>query len=112
MDSYGERERRRRRAAQEAEWRRSMLDAGCFNPDELSEQGRRILAWLAEWDDWTVGGVVEMLSAAYRAGLAVGRIERKPAAQDRGDHDRRRDSATARLDAIEQQRPEDPEVGL
>jgi hypothetical protein len=111
MDSYGERERRRRRA-QEAEWRRSMLDAGSINPDELSEQGRRILAWLAEWDDWTVGGVVEMLSAAYRAGLAVGRIERRPTAQDRGDDDRRRDSATARLDAIERQRPESPEVGL
>ena len=45
MDSYGERERRRRREAQEAEWRRSMLDAGGFNPDELTEQGRRILAW-------------------------------------------------------------------
>jgi hypothetical protein len=112
MDSYGERERRRMRAAQEAEWRRSMLDAGGFNPDDLSEQGRRILAWLAEWDDWTVGGVVEMLSAAYRTGLAVGRLERTAAGQDRGGHDRRRDSATARLDAIERRRPESPEVGL
>jgi hypothetical protein len=112
MDSYGERERRRMRAVQSAEWRRSMLDAGSVDPDELSEQGRRILAWLAEWDDWTVGGVVEMLSAAYRAGLAAASAEREPAAQDRGDYDRRRDSATARLDAIERQRPESPEVGL
>jgi len=107
MDSYGERERRRSQAVQHAEFRRRMLGAGGINADGLSEQGRRILAWLAEWDDWTVGGVVEMLGAAYRAGISAATTEREPATRDR------RDIApiTTRLNSLDGQRRE-PELGL
>jgi hypothetical protein len=105
-----ERERRRRMAAQSARWRHQMLDAGSIDPDQLSERGRRILAWLTQWDDWTVGGVADMLTAAYQAGLAT-TTDHEPAAPEPASSGRDRDSVTARLDAI-QHRPSDPEVGL
>lgn len=63
-----EMERRAVRAVQAAEWQRRMLTAGGIDAEQLSEQGRRILGWLAEWDDWTVDGLAELLRAASVAG--------------------------------------------
>jgi hypothetical protein len=68
-----DRERQLVRNVQEAEWRRRMLRAGHIDPAQLSNQASRILAWLAEWDDWTVDGVAELLTAAHRSGLAAAR---------------------------------------
>lgn len=110
MDSGAERERQLIQAVESAQWRRDMLRAGGIAPDNLSERGQRILAWVTEWGQPTVDGVVELLGAAYRAGLAA--AEREPMAHDHGRSRRDRDSITARLDAIQQRRPQDPEVGL
>lgn len=63
-----EEERRALLAAFAARARGRMLDAGSIDPEGLSRQGRRILAWLAETDDPTVDGVVDLLAAAHRAG--------------------------------------------
>ena len=63
-----EEERRALMAAYAARVRGRMLEAGGIDPEELPRQGRRILAWLAETDDPTVDGVVDLLAAAHRAG--------------------------------------------
>jgi hypothetical protein len=96
-----ERERQLVRNVEESEWRRRMLRAGHIDPAHLSNQALRILAWLAEWDDWTVDGVAELLTAAHHAGLDAARTERTSPA----------DAAKARLAAVRRQ-PEDPAVGL
>jgi hypothetical protein len=83
-------ERQLVRNVEESEWRRRMLRAGHIDPAQLSNQALRILAWLGQWDDWTVDGVTELLTAAHRSGLAAARTE--PAPSRRG--------------------PEDPAVGL
>ena len=67
-----EEERRALMAAYAAKARDRMLDAGGIDPEELPRQGRRILAWLAETDDPTVDGVVDLLAAARRAGRREG----------------------------------------
>jgi hypothetical protein len=74
-----ERERQLVRNAQETEWRRRILHAGSVNPAQLSNRALRIVAWLAEWDDWTVDGVTELLAAAHRSGAEAGRREPMPA---------------------------------
>ena len=105
-----EMERRSIRAVEAAEWQRRMLRAGGIDPEHLSEQGRRILAWLAEWDDWTVDGVVELLTTAHRAGQ-VGATDVPDPVARRAVGDARVDAAKARLAAVRQQH-EDPAVGL
>ncbi|HMG45543.1 MAG TPA: hypothetical protein VK611_29690 [Acidimicrobiales bacterium] len=67
-----EEERRALLAAFAAEARGRMSDAGGIDSEELPRQGRRILAWLAETDDPTVDGVVDLLAAARRAGRREG----------------------------------------
>jgi hypothetical protein len=64
-----EEERRTLLAAREADQRRQIVEAAGIDPSRLSEQGQRILNWLAEWDDWTTGGIVELLQAARAAAL-------------------------------------------
>jgi hypothetical protein len=64
--------RRREREAVEASYRRRIVEAAGTDPNKLSEQGQRILRRLAEWDDWTVGGVVELVAAARMAAFVTG----------------------------------------
>jgi transposase len=66
-----EAERRTLQAAYEAGRRRQIIEAAGIDPSKLSEQGQRILNWLAEWDDWTTGGIVELLQAARATALAL-----------------------------------------
>ena len=54
-----------------ARYRHRLVTAGGFDPDDLSEQAQRILRWLTDWDDWTVDGVAEMLTAARTAAAEV-----------------------------------------
>lgn len=69
---------RQEREAVEALYYRRIVDTAGIDPNKLSDQGQRILRWLSEWDDWTTGGVVEILTAArtaaqmaeHRAGIA------------------------------------------
>ena len=58
-----EAERLARRAFQCAERRRRIVLVAGIDTDELSEQARRILDWLAGWDEPTIDGVVELVSA-------------------------------------------------
>lgn len=109
LSQRAEHERRLVRAVQEAEWRRRMASAGSIDLDTLSEQGRRILAWLAEWDDWTVDGVIELLTAAHRAGKAA--AEPAPTGRRGVEDTTPADRLKARRAALRGQRPQ-PEVGL
>lgn len=83
-----------------------MLEAGGLDPDDLTDQGRRTLAWLAELDDPTVEGVADILTAARLAGHRAGLEDPAPALQDRPT-----DAVTVRLAALRRQ-PEPPVVGL
>jgi hypothetical protein len=54
-------------AAYQSAQRRRIVEAAGIDPTRLSEQAQRILNWLSDWDDWTTGGVVELLQAARTA---------------------------------------------
>jgi hypothetical protein len=70
-------ERLARRAFHRAEVRRQIATAAGIDVDDLSEHGRRILDWLADWDEPTVEGVVELM-AATRAAAAGGSTGDRP----------------------------------
>jgi hypothetical protein len=53
--------------AYQSEQRRRIVEAAGIDPSKLSAQAQRILNWLSDWDDWTTGGVVELLQAARTA---------------------------------------------
>jgi len=55
-------------AITEAGYRRRIVEAGGLDPEALSEQARRILAWLCGWDEWTTDGVADRLAGARAAG--------------------------------------------
>lgn len=67
LRKLNEQRRRQERAAVKARYRRRIVAAGGIDPESLSLQGRRILNWLAEWDDWTVEGLEEILTATRAA---------------------------------------------
>lgn len=60
-------ERRRAREACQASFRCLRVEAAGIDPQALTPQGRRILDWLAEWDEWTTDGLVEILGAVRTA---------------------------------------------
>jgi hypothetical protein len=62
-----EAERRRAREARRAAFRRRLVAAAGIDPAALSPQARRILDWLAEWDEWITEGLVEILGAVRAA---------------------------------------------
>jgi hypothetical protein len=106
-----ESERQAVRQVQESAWRRRMLSAGNIDPADLSNQALRILAWLAEWDDWTVDGVAELLTAAHRAGQTVATPVGEPTARHASDDSTPADATAARLAALCEQRPTGRGVG-
>jgi hypothetical protein len=69
-------ERRRAREAHHAAHRRLIVAAG-VDPAKLSQRGGHVLYWLADWDEPTIEGLVEILGAVrmaaqvakHRAGL-------------------------------------------
>jgi single-stranded DNA-specific DHH superfamily exonuclease len=69
-----EAERLARRAFHRAEGRRQIVTAAGIDVDDLSEHARRILDWLADWDQPTIGGVVELVATtrAAAAGSSTG----------------------------------------
>lgn len=82
-----EAERLARRAFQCTARRRRIVGAAGIDVDELSRHGRRILNWLAGWDEPTIDGVVELVSAARAgrsnvAGRSDGRRAKRPSADD------------------------------
>jgi hypothetical protein len=137
-----DRERQLVRKVQETEWLRRMLRAGHIDADQLSNHAHGILAWLAEWDDWTVDGVAELLTAAHRAGQEAARaspdhdesaipVDAEDGPLDAPPEDELAGAATtaatgtqplptpagyepisARLAALQQRPPETPAVGL
>jgi hypothetical protein len=60
-------ERVARRAFHRAEGRRRIVTAAGIDVDVLSEHGRRILDWLADWDRPTIDGIVELVAATRAA---------------------------------------------
>jgi hypothetical protein len=66
-----EAERLARRAFHRAERRRQIVTAAGIDVDDLSEHGRRIIDWLADWDEPTVEGVVELVAATRAAAAAT-----------------------------------------
>jgi hypothetical protein len=60
---------RRRRDAREASYWQRIVGIGGFDPYKISARGRRTLAWLCRFDDDTVDGVVELLTAARMAAV-------------------------------------------
>jgi hypothetical protein len=60
-------EQRALAAAYRSDQRRRIVDAAGIDPSKLSVQAQRILNWLSDWDDWTTGGIVELLQAARTA---------------------------------------------
>jgi len=76
-----EEERRALQATTAARFRHQMLEAGGLEPDDLSDQARRTLAWLAESDDPTVNGVADLLKAARVAGHHAARNEPEPSVE-------------------------------
>jgi hypothetical protein len=94
-----EAERHTTLAAREAEYRRQIVEAAGIDPTTLSEQGQRILRWLGQWDDWTTGGIVELLQAARTAAqiaIHADTVDRKRAAFR--ESVARTDAAIARYD--------------
>jgi hypothetical protein len=65
--SLAEGERLARRAFHRAEGRRRIVTTAGINVDDLSEHGRRILDWLVDWDEPTIEGVVELVTATRAA---------------------------------------------
>ena len=61
--SRAEAERLAWRAFHRAERRRRIVSAAGIDVDDLSPHGRRILDWLVDWDEPTVEGIVELVSA-------------------------------------------------
>lgn len=62
-----EAERRQARGASRASFRRRLVAAAGIDPSALSLQARRVLAWLAEWDEPTTEGLVKILGAVPAA---------------------------------------------
>jgi hypothetical protein len=69
-----EAERLTRRAFHRAEARRRIVTAAGIDVAALSDHGRRILDWLADWDQPPTEGVVELVATtrAAAAGSASG----------------------------------------
>ncbi len=89
-----------------------MLCAGAINPADLSNQALRMLAWLAEWDDWTVDGVIELLTAAHHAGREAAHPVLEPTALRDAEHPSPAAAMEARLAALREPQRAGPEVGL
>jgi hypothetical protein len=62
-----EAERLARRAFRTTKRHRRIVAATGIDIDDLSEHGRHILDWLAGWDEPTIGGVVELVTATRAA---------------------------------------------
>jgi hypothetical protein len=58
-----EAERLARRELSRAKRRHRILTAAGVDVEDLSEDGRRILEWLADWDEPTTDGIVELVVA-------------------------------------------------
>lgn len=69
-------ERVARRAFHRAEGRRRIVTAAGIDVDDLSEHGRRILNWLADWDQPTIEGVVELVATTRAAAAGSGSGDR------------------------------------
>jgi hypothetical protein len=70
LNALLEAERRAARKPQEAAYRRRIIEAAAIDPADLTVQARRVLDWLAEWDEPTTVSLVEILSAV-RTGARV-----------------------------------------
>jgi hypothetical protein len=84
-----EAERLARRAFHCAARRRRIVTAAGIDADELSEHARRILDWLAGWDEPTIDGVVELVSATRAVAEQVVPAETGRRAADRSSVDAR-----------------------
>jgi hypothetical protein len=104
-----ERERQLVRSVQEAEWRRRMLRAGNIDPTGLSDQALRILTWL---DDWTVDGVIELMTAAHHAGRQTVGPASEQTRQQHAERPTPADAIKTRLSALREPRGTNLEVGL
>ena len=67
LNTLVEAERRRAREARRALFRRQLVAAAGIDPAALSPQARRVFDWLAEWDEPTTEGLVEVLGAVRAA---------------------------------------------
>jgi hypothetical protein len=67
LNTLAEAERRKAREARRASFRHRLVAAAGIDPDALSLQARRVLAWLAEWDEPTAQGLVEILGTVRTA---------------------------------------------
>jgi hypothetical protein len=67
LNALAEADRRRAREAHWAARYRRLVEAAAIAPDALSPKGRRTLDWLAEWDEPTIEGLVEILGAVRTA---------------------------------------------
>jgi hypothetical protein len=71
-----EAERLAMRAFHRAERRRQIVAAGGFDMSDLSERARRILDWLANWDEPTIESVVELVAASRTSAAGSGSGDR------------------------------------
>jgi hypothetical protein len=78
--------------AYQAEQRHRIVEAAGIDPSTLSAQAHRILNWLSDWDDWTTGGIVELLQAARTAAQVA---EHRDLIQQRVDALRESEARTA-----------------
>jgi hypothetical protein len=86
--SRAEAERLARRAFHRAGRRRRIVTAAGIDAADLSDHGRRILDWLADWDEPTVDGVVELVAATRAAAKTVehrGDVDAPPFARPGSD---------------------------
>ena len=60
-------QQRQLREASEARLRARLVSAAGVDPNQLSAQGQRTLAWLSGGDDSTVDGLMEIFTAARTA---------------------------------------------
>lgn len=67
LNALAEAERRRAREIRRSSFRRRLVAAAGIDPEALSPQARRILDWLADWDEPTTEGLVEILDAVRAA---------------------------------------------
>jgi hypothetical protein len=67
LNALAEADRRQAREARRASFRRRLVAAAGIAPDALSLQARRVLDWLAEWDEPTTDGLVEILGTVRTA---------------------------------------------
>jgi hypothetical protein len=78
-------ERRRRREIRDFDRRRRIMGAaGIIDPvHQLSDRARLVLAWLAQCDETTCAGVVELLEAGTRLKAEVlARPEPEPSSEE------------------------------